>query len=321
MAKISTYNTERLGVSAIEHQFQRMGWVFREREHTDMGIDADVEQKIGNTLTSQHIALQIKSGQSYLKENKDGKIYFYIDSWHYKYWLQSDRPVLILFYDDVLDRIIWEQVCLTHLNRISESKTRITISPSRSLNAHSEELLNDIIASYSPHHFYDLDKSKVTFEHSIFYRQELSDEFETVLKDFTSFRNRINNITAQNVVTVPDIFDSLTNKLKPHLDLIYKDFHLSNWYFDKLIQSADSSLLDKVEELVDEYLRNFQQNINIWKTNVSDFMRLKKPGVPQKAIKSMKRCSMVVLDYIGVLELAIEELNEQKTHINTRRAL
>lgn len=73
MASISTYNTERLGVSAIEHQFQRMGWVFREREHTDMGIDADVEQKVGNTLTSQHIALQIKSGQSYLKENKTEK--------------------------------------------------------------------------------------------------------------------------------------------------------------------------------------------------------------------------------------------------------
>lgn len=104
---------------------------FREREHTDMGIDADVEQKVGNTLTSQHIALQIKSGQSYLKENKNGKIYFYIDSWHYKYWLQSDRPVLILFYDDILDRVIWEQVCLTHLNRVSESKTRITITPSR----------------------------------------------------------------------------------------------------------------------------------------------------------------------------------------------
>lgn len=149
----------------------------------------------------------------------------------------------------------------------------------------------------------------------------MSDEFETVLKDLTLFRNRINNVTVQNVATVSDIFDSLTNRIKLHLDLTYKDFHLSNWYFDHLIQIADSSLLDKVAELVEEYLRNFQQNINIWESNISDFMRLKKTCVPQKAIKSVKQCSMVVRDYIGVLELALEELKEQKLHINTRRAL
>lgn len=157
--------------------------------------------------------------------------------------------------------------------------------PSRSLDAQSEELLNDIITSFSPHHFFDLDQSKVTFEHSIFYRQVLSDEFETVLKDFTLFRNRINNVTVQNVATVSDIFNSLTNRLKLHLDLIYKDFHLSNWYFDHLIQIADSSLLDKAAELVEEHLRNFQQNINIWESNISDFMRLKKTWRSTKGYK------------------------------------
>lgn len=41
-----TANIERIGVDATGLFFEKIGWSFRERSHSDFGIDADVEQKI-----------------------------------------------------------------------------------------------------------------------------------------------------------------------------------------------------------------------------------------------------------------------------------
>ena len=88
---------ERLGVSAVEKLCCDMGWIFRERGHTDYGIDADVEVADSKmTLTSHHIAIQIKSGESYIKKEKGGKVIFQFDHKHNNYWRSSDRPLVVI---------------------------------------------------------------------------------------------------------------------------------------------------------------------------------------------------------------------------------
>ena len=79
MPNISNTLTEREGVAAVQQCLTQMGWIFRENPHTDYGIDGDVEQVMNDEPTNSHIALQIKSGPSYLKENREGNITFYID--------------------------------------------------------------------------------------------------------------------------------------------------------------------------------------------------------------------------------------------------
>lgn len=99
---------ERLGVSAIESFFCRLGWIFRERTHTDYGIDADVEMPEKGRLSSRHIALQIKSGVSFF--SSPGKVNYAIDRSHFYYWLLSDRPVVFMVYDPRDGSIYWEQI-------------------------------------------------------------------------------------------------------------------------------------------------------------------------------------------------------------------
>ena len=64
------------GVGGVMTAFAKIGWTLRERGRIDHGIDADVEMKIDGEYQSKHIALQIKSGGSYLKTKKNGKISF-----------------------------------------------------------------------------------------------------------------------------------------------------------------------------------------------------------------------------------------------------
>lgn len=66
MGEISESITERRRINAVEAYFNNIVWVFRETPHTDCGIDGEVEQTINKELTGMKIALQIKSGESYL---------------------------------------------------------------------------------------------------------------------------------------------------------------------------------------------------------------------------------------------------------------
>lgn len=57
--------TERLGVSKLDHYFSSYGWLFREQMIHDYGIDAHVEITNENYPTGELIAIQIKSGMSF----------------------------------------------------------------------------------------------------------------------------------------------------------------------------------------------------------------------------------------------------------------
>ena len=66
---ISNTITERKGVCEIEKRCCSINWVFRERGHSDYGIDADMEESVIENgvpkLTNRHIALQISLSSSY----------------------------------------------------------------------------------------------------------------------------------------------------------------------------------------------------------------------------------------------------------------
>lgn len=105
---VNTDETERMGVNRCEAAFLKIKMVFREQKIGDYGIDAIVETKDEEYYSGKLIGVQIKSGESYFKEEKDGNIVFRIESKHYKYWSNYSIPVIIVLYSPSLDTCIWE---------------------------------------------------------------------------------------------------------------------------------------------------------------------------------------------------------------------
>jgi len=93
-------NIEDLGISFVYSQVAKMGHVFREQPKHDFGIDAHIE--IANPDgqgTGRNIAVQIKSGSSYIKITEQGNLVLYTDERHIHYWAEHSLPVILTVYD------------------------------------------------------------------------------------------------------------------------------------------------------------------------------------------------------------------------------
>jgi hypothetical protein len=74
------------------------GQIFRPTPNSDRGIDGEIEFKdLNGNASGQRVYLQLKSGDSYLYERKDGKEIFTIKSDRLrKYWQQHAYPVMLV---------------------------------------------------------------------------------------------------------------------------------------------------------------------------------------------------------------------------------
>jgi hypothetical protein len=101
--------TERLGVAAVQTIFTEFGWIFREQQVADFGIDAQVEITEQKQPTGQLIALQIKTGSSYFRDF-EGTIAFYTDDAHMRYWERHALPVIIVLHNPDTGETLWQWV-------------------------------------------------------------------------------------------------------------------------------------------------------------------------------------------------------------------
>ncbi len=101
---------EREGVHHCGKVIEKMGLIFREQLNSDYGIDAIIETHNKDYVSGKLIAVQIKSGESYFREEKNNNIIFRGDIKHYDYWLKHSLPVIIVLYDLKTEKCIWEHV-------------------------------------------------------------------------------------------------------------------------------------------------------------------------------------------------------------------
>lgn len=102
--------TERLGVLAVAETIARLGLIWRENPMADVGIDGQVEYVDNDGYaTGRMIAVQIKSGESYLKE-KEGAWVFYPENKHKFYWERFPLPVIVILHDPISDQSYWRDV-------------------------------------------------------------------------------------------------------------------------------------------------------------------------------------------------------------------
>lgn len=110
--------TDRLGVAALEYIFSKHGWLFREQPTHDYGIDAHVEIVEGSKPTGKLIALQIKSGDSFFKEEIADAYIFRTDDKHVAYWLGHSMPVVLMLFEPNTKAAYW-----CHVNAESTEST------------------------------------------------------------------------------------------------------------------------------------------------------------------------------------------------------
>ncbi|WP_294496087.1 DUF4365 domain-containing protein [uncultured Ruminobacter sp.] len=104
-------NIERLGVSFCEYVANKNDWIFREQPIGDIGIDAHMEFNDTDGETQRLLAIQIKSGESFFREKKDGNIIFRgIDDRQYNYWTTYPLPCIIVLYNPNDNTCIWQKL-------------------------------------------------------------------------------------------------------------------------------------------------------------------------------------------------------------------
>jgi hypothetical protein len=106
-----TARTGEVGVNAVSMIVNdQFGWLFR-RNHSehDFGIDGYIDiVSHTNNVTGQCFAVQIKTGQSFLKMNGETGFTFYGETKHLNYYLNLPLPVLVVIHDDVKGKTYWQ---------------------------------------------------------------------------------------------------------------------------------------------------------------------------------------------------------------------
>lgn len=86
----------------------KYNWIYHPiSQEKDFGIDGHIEIVKDGKATAKLIAVQIKYGDSYFKNEKNGKIAFYGEEKHLNYYANCNVPVIIVLINDDCSKIIW----------------------------------------------------------------------------------------------------------------------------------------------------------------------------------------------------------------------
>lgn len=135
--------TDRLGVTKLDHFFSAHGWLFREQMIHDYGIDAHVEITNENYPTGKLIAIQIKSGLSFFSEDNEHSFIFRTENKHIEYWSNHTLPVILVLYQPEVDTLYW-QVVNEDTVKSSGKGWKVEVPKSQVLNERSLSILGQL---------------------------------------------------------------------------------------------------------------------------------------------------------------------------------
>jgi tetratricopeptide (TPR) repeat protein len=140
-------DAEGMGVAAAGLEFGSWGWAFRDQTIRDYGIDAHAEPFTGpQAPTGRLLALQLKSGASYFREETDGGWWYRGTNKHLRYWLGHVLPVLIVLYSLDTKTLYWQHVTEDRVE-YTDLGWKILIPRDQVLSPEATGLLHEIAAS------------------------------------------------------------------------------------------------------------------------------------------------------------------------------
>lgn len=108
--------SEWKGLDRISLVVHDMGFVYREQEKDDLGIDGEIEICVprpdgkGRISTGKIIKVQSKSGASFITQDNDSTFRAKVTDRDLRYWNQFDVPVIYIVYHPGDDRLYWRYV-------------------------------------------------------------------------------------------------------------------------------------------------------------------------------------------------------------------
>ena len=152
MRRGATAPTERVGIHRVGLAVaEKLKWIWREQPTDDYGIDGHIELIDAEEFVSGRlIAVQVKSGDSYLKEVERSKTEpgwnYWADSNHLAYWLGHCLPVLVSFVDSNQDTY-WQVVTTETVEETPKGFT-IWVPDTNRLDSAAEEHLRTFASSW-----------------------------------------------------------------------------------------------------------------------------------------------------------------------------
>ncbi len=139
--------TGRKGLTIISKIIEnQLDWLLRaNHQEDDFGIDAFIDIIDSESITGKSIAIQVKTGQSYLKEFDEFNWLFEGEFRHLNYYLNHDIPVLIVLVDDQNEIAYWE-VCKPEYTSREADHWTLLIPKNQLLNAESKETLRKYVS-------------------------------------------------------------------------------------------------------------------------------------------------------------------------------
>ena len=102
------YFTEQDGVLAFASFVNKCQCIWRSTPNADVGIDGQIEYvDAEGKCTGQIVAVQVKSGASYLSDQDEDAILFRPDAKHVHYWREFPVPVLLVIFDPTENVFHW----------------------------------------------------------------------------------------------------------------------------------------------------------------------------------------------------------------------
>lgn len=134
MDRPGSHHRERLGIAEVQLAISKLGFVFREQPTDDYGIDAHAETTQGGQVLGHLLAMQVKSGESYFREEATDGWWFRPKAKHVKYWLNHSLPVLVVLVDPDTERCYWEHVHESKLTSVGDDSWKMLIPRRQTLS-------------------------------------------------------------------------------------------------------------------------------------------------------------------------------------------
>ena len=123
-----TQHQERVGINIVAQNLARLNLVWRETPTTDVGIDGQIEF-INDTgeATGQIVAVQVKSGPSYLHEGPNNSWAYYPSEAHRRYWEQFPVAVLLFLCEPETRQVFWVDARQYLRSPVNEGRSAILV--------------------------------------------------------------------------------------------------------------------------------------------------------------------------------------------------
>ncbi|GAB6169553.1 hypothetical protein JCM1393_20130 [Clostridium carnis] len=127
---------EKILGDIIEYE---LGWLYRKQPlETDYGIDSHIEIVEQGEATGQIIGVQIKTGQSWFKEEKDDGFVFRGDMEHYNYWTNHTLPVILVLCNYEEKECYWIQIKEENIQIISDNSWKVIVPKKQKIDRNSK---------------------------------------------------------------------------------------------------------------------------------------------------------------------------------------